>query len=196
MIPRIRSSYADTLKMKFISLLAPLMVLIVCAPLYASVGDQQQGPPPVDDPVRELNLSPEQREKIRALREQTRDERAAINQRLRATNRALEEVLDSDNPNEAVIEERLRDVAQAQAASMRMRVLTEFRIRRVLTPEQQTTLRTLRQNARSARRGPDWNNPGGERRQGEDRPRRPRNQGNGLGPFLPRRDNPATNPRP
>ena len=196
MIARIRSSYADTLKMKFISLLAPLMVLIVFAPIYASVRDQQQGPPPVDDPVRELNLSPEQREKIRALREQTRDERAAINQRLRATNRALEEVLDSDNPNEAVIEERLRDVAQAQAASMRMRVLTEFRIRRVLTPEQLITLRTLRQNARSARRGPDWNNPGGERRQGEDRPRRPRNQGNGLGPFLPRRDNPATNPRP
>ena len=195
MIPRIRSSCADTLKMRFISLLAPLMVLIVCAPVYASVRDQQQGPPPADDPVRELNLSPEQREKIRALREQTRDERAAINQRLRATNRALEEVLDSDNPNEAVIEERLRDVAQAQAASMRMRVLTEFRIRQVLTPEQLTTLRTLRQNARSARRGPDWNNPGGERRQGEDRPRRPRNQGNGLGPFL-RRDNTPTNPRP
>ena len=195
MIPTIRSSYAETFKMRFISILPTLMVLIICTPLYASVRDQQQGPPSVDDPVRELNLSPEQREKIRTIREQTRDERAAINQRLRATNRALEEVLDSDNPNEAVIEERLREVAQAQAASMRMRVLTEFRIRQVLTPEQLTTLRTLRQNARSARRGPDWNNPGGERRQGEDRPRRPRNQGNGLGPFL-RRDDPPTNPRP
>ena len=194
MIPRIRSSYAEAFKMnvkKFITLPTTLMVLIICTPLYASGRDQQQGPP-VDDPVRELNLSPEQREKIRALREQTRDERAAINQRLRATNRALEEVLDSDNPDEAVIEERLREVAQAQAASMRMRVLTEFRIRRVLTPEQLTTLRTLRQNARSAR-GRDWN-PGADRRQGEDRPRRPRNQGNGL--FLPRRDNPPTNPRP
>lgn len=183
---------------KFISLPTALMVLIICAPLYASASDQQPQGPPVDDPVRELNLSPEQREKIRALREQTRDERAAINQRLRATNRALEEVLDSENPNEAVIEQRLRDVAEAQAASMRMRVLTEFRIRRVLTPEQQATLRTLRQNARSARRGPDWNNPGADRREGEDRRRRPRNQGNGLGaePFFPKPDNPTNNPRP
>lgn len=198
MIPGIRSNYAEVFKMnvkKFISLPTTLMVLIICTPIFASGRDQQQGPPG-DDPVRELNLSPEQREQIRALREQTRDERAAINQRLRATNRALEEVLDSDNPNEAVIEERLREVAEAQAASMRMRVLTEFRIRRVLTPEQLTTLRTLRQNARSARRRPDWNNSGVDGRQGVERPQRPRNQRNGLGPFFPRRDNPTTNPRP
>jgi Spy/CpxP family protein refolding chaperone len=199
MIPRIRSSYAELFKMnvkKIVSLPIALMVLVICTPLYASGRDQQQQGPPADDPVRELNLSPEQREKIRALREQMRDERAAINQRLRATNHALEEVLDSENPDEAVIEARLREVAEAQAASMRMRVLTEFRIRRVLTPEQLATLRTLRENARSSRRGPDWNNPGGERREGEDRPRRPRNQGNGLGPFFPKRDNPSTTPRP
>ena len=139
--------------------------------------------------------SPEQREKIRAIREQTREERAAINQRLRATNRALEELLDSENPIEAVVEQRLREVAEAQAASMRIRVLTEFRIRRVLTPEQLTTLRTLRQNARDARRGRDWDNRDVEQREGVERQRGLRNQRNGLGPLFPRRADSPVKPR-
>lgn len=178
-----------------ISTLATLIVLFVATPVYALCSEQQQGGP-VDDPVRELNLSPEQRERIRAIREQTREERAAINQRLRATNRALEEVLDSENPIEAVVEQRLREVAEAQAASMRMRVLTEFRIRRVLTPEQLTTLRTLRQNARDARRGRDRDNRNVEPREGIERQRGLRNQRNGLRPFFPGRGDSPVRPRP
>lgn len=174
---------------KTISILATLIVLFVATPAYARGGDQQQGGS-VDDPVRELNLTPEQRERIRAIREQTREERAAINQRLRATNRALEEVLDSENLIEAVVEQRLREVAEAQAASMRMRVLTEFRIRRVLTPDQLTTLRTLRRNARQATRG----RRDVERSEGIDSQRGLRNQRNSLGPLFPRR--PTVRPRP
>ncbi len=177
-----------------ISILATLLVLFVTTPVNGLGSEQQQGGP-VDDPVRELNLSPEQREKIRAIREQTREERAAINQRLRATNRALEELLDSENPIEAVVEQRLREVAEAQAASMRIRVLTEFRIRRVLTPEQLTTLRTLRQNARDARRGRDWDNRDVEQREGVERQRGLRNQRNGLGPLFPRRADSPVKPR-
>ena len=180
-----------------ISTIAILTVLFVAAPAYGRDIEQQIGRA-VDDPVRELNLSPEQRESIRVIREQTKEERAAINQRLHETNRALVEVLDSDNPNEAVVEQRLRELAAAQAASMRMRVLTEFRIRRVLTPEQQNTLRMLRQNARDSRRGPDWVNRD-RRREGRervDRERGLRNQRNGLGPFLRRRSDSPTSPRP
>lgn len=180
---------------KAISTLATLVVLFVATPVYA-LGSQQQQIGPVDDPVRELNLSPEQRERIRAIREQTREERSGINQRLRATNRALEEVLDSENPIEAEVEQRLREVAGAQAASMRMRVLTEFRIRRVLTPEQQKILRTLRQNTRDLRRGRDWDNRAAERGEGVDRQRGLRNQRNGLGPFSPRRSDSTVRPRP
>ncbi|MGI9166319.1 MAG: Spy/CpxP family protein refolding chaperone [Pyrinomonadaceae bacterium] len=177
-----------------VSTFAILIVLLAATPVYALCSEQQQGGP-VEDPVRELNLSPEQRERIRAIREQTRDERAAINQRLRATNRALEEMLDSENPIEAALEQRLREVAEAQAASMRMRVLTEFRIRRVLTPEQLNTLRTLRQNARDARRGRDWENRDVERREGIERQRGLRNQRNALRPFFPRRGDSSVKPR-
>lgn len=150
-----------------------MSAIVLVAPLSQSLAQQPQAEgqqsAPVGDPIRELNLNPEQRERIRAVREEMRGERAAINQRLRETSRALEEVLDSDNPDDAVVERRLRDVAEAQAASMRMRVLTELRVRRVLTPEQLSTLRTLRQNAREARRERQQENRDMRRRDGVDR---------------------------
>jgi len=144
------------IKKAILSLVAATSVF-VAAPAYSLGAHQQQQPDPPQrqpggDPIRELNLSPEQRERIRAIREQLQGERAANNQRLRETNRALEEALDADNPDESVVEQRLHDVAAAQAAAMRLRVLSEVRIRRVLTSEQLSTLRTLRQNARSRRR--------------------------------------------
>lgn len=188
------------IKRTVLSLLAGGVVLFV-APAYDPGIAQQQPQPeaqqgPTADPVRELNLSPEQREKIRAIRGEMKEERAAINRRLRETNQALEEVLDSDNPNDAVVEQRLRDVAEAQGASMRMRVLTEVRVRRVLTPEQLTTLRTLRQNARDFRRRRQLENNDGRRREGVDRQRGLRNQRNGIAPLFPRRGEANRKPRP
>jgi Spy/CpxP family protein refolding chaperone len=128
------------------------------------------------DPIRQLNLSPEQREKIRAISEDRKDERQEINRHLREANRALEEALDSDNPDETVVEQRLRDVAAAQAAQMRMRVLTEVRIRRVLSPDQLIRWRELRQQARRDRQ---MNNQNGN---GFERNRPLQNRRNGLGP--------------
>jgi Spy/CpxP family protein refolding chaperone len=104
-----------------------------------------------EDPIRQLNLSPDQREQIRVIREQNRDARATVNQRLRETNRALQEALDNDNPDEALVEQRLRDAAAAQAASMRLRILNEVKIRRVLTPEQRSLLRSMRREANGGR---------------------------------------------
>ncbi|MGI8897473.1 MAG: Spy/CpxP family protein refolding chaperone [Pyrinomonadaceae bacterium] len=190
----------SNIKKTILSLVAATSVL-VAAPSYSLGAQQQQQPdaqqrPPGVDPIRELNLSPEQRERIRAIREQLQAERAGINQRLRETNRALEEALDADNPDESVVEQRLRDVAAAQAAAMRMRVLSEVRIRRVLTPEQLITLRTLRQNARSLRREHQRENMGIRRQERVDRQRGLRNQRNGLGPFLPRRSDQQRRTRP
>ncbi|HET6671128.1 MAG TPA: Spy/CpxP family protein refolding chaperone [Pyrinomonadaceae bacterium] len=153
--------------------------------------NQQSGPG--GDPIRDLNLSPEQRERIRAIREDQRDERAAINQHLRETNRALEEVLDSDNPSEALVEKHLRDVAEAQAASLRMRVATEMKVRKVLTPEQLTTLRMLRQNARDMRREQQIEN---NQRRRERIERRGLPSRNSIAPVFPRRLDPNRRPQP
>ena len=152
--------------------------------------NQQQQPdsqqrPSVDDPIRELNLSAEQRERIRAIRQQLQAERATINQRLRETNQALEETLDADNPDESVVEQRLRDVAAAQTAATRMRVLSEVRIRRVLTPEQLIALRRMRQDAQNLRRERQRENMELRRHERVNR-QRGLNQRNGLGPLFPR----------
>ena len=140
-----------------------------------------QQPAPVDDAIRELGLTPDQENRIRAIREETKQERAAINQRLREANRVLEVALDADAPDEAVVEQRLRDVANAQAAQMRMRVLTELRILRVLSPEQRLRWRELRQQA--ARRRQSNDRKGNQR--ALDRTRTFPSQRDGLGPAPP-----------
>ncbi|HKP45199.1 MAG TPA: Spy/CpxP family protein refolding chaperone [Pyrinomonadaceae bacterium] len=149
-------------------------------PVQQLPSQQQQQQQTPADPILQLNLTPEQRQKIREVREQTRAERAVINERLRETNQALETALDSDNPNESLIEQRVKDVAAAQAAAMRMRILTEVKIRRVLTSEQLATLRSLRQQAREDRRD----------RRLEENQTRIQNRRNGVAPLLQRRQLP------
>lgn len=176
-----------------VALIAVLVVLVAAPSICGQTAEQQpevtspQQPRPGVDPIRELNLTPQQREQIRTIRQQNQTERASINERVRETNRALEALLDSDSPDEAAVEERMREVAAAQAAAMRMRILTEVRIRRVLTPEQRNLLRVLRQQANQLRRERQLDNPAETLRRREER-RSLQNQRNGIGPLFPRRD--------
>ena len=174
---------------KIFALLA-LLVFVAASSAFGQEVQQQQpqgSQQATGDPIRQLNLTPEQSEQIRSIREQSKEERAAINQRVRQANRALEEALDADNPDEAIVEQRMRDVAGAQASAMRMRILTEVRIRRVLTFEQRNTLRTLRQQAQELRRERLLNEPAArQRRQAERSPAQ--NQRNGPRPLFRRRD--------
>jgi Spy/CpxP family protein refolding chaperone len=170
------------------------LVLFAAAPAIYGQAVQQSSAPEAQqgggDPIRQLNLTPEQREQIRSIREQNKAERAAINQRLGEANRALEAELDSDNPDEAVVDQRVRELGAAQAAAMRMRILTEIRIRRVLTPEQRILLRSLQLQAKEIRRERLLTDPDERQRRQAERSRALQNQRNGLGPLFPRRENP------
>jgi Spy/CpxP family protein refolding chaperone len=95
--------------------------------------------------VTALGLTPEQIDRIRAIRQQNRVEWQAAKQRVHQAQRALDQAIYSDDVSEAVIEQRSREVAEAQAAEVRMRAMTELGIRRVLTPQQLNTFRTIRQ---------------------------------------------------
>jgi len=141
------------------------------------------------DPIQQLNLTPEQREQIRLIRENNKTERMMVNNQLREANRALNEALNSENPDEAVVEQRLRDLAAAQAAAARMRVLTEIRVRRVLTKEQRNTLRVLQAQALENRREQRQLNNSEQRQQRIEQRRALQNQRNGLGPLLRQREN-------
>ena len=133
------------------------LLLILLAGVSATGQTPQQPHPPgarsgfAGDPIQQLNLTPEQREQIRVIREENRDERVLVSQRVRQTNRALEEALETDSPDESLVEQRLREAGAAQAEAMRMRILTELKIRRVLTAEQRTLLRTLRRHVHENR---------------------------------------------
>lgn len=178
---------------RIMTLLALLAFLAFPAAVVPVAGQGVQQPAASPDPqqgggdlIRQLNLTPEQREQIRSIRQGNQPERAAVNQRLRETNQALEEALDSDTPDEALVEQRVRDVAAAQASAMRIRISTEIRVRRVLTAEQRTILRSLQRQALQTQRERRQANP--EARQERKDARALQNQRNGLGPILPRRD--------
>ena len=141
----------------------------------------QQDPPappaPAADPIQLLNLTPEQRQQIRRLTEETRQERQATNVRLREANQALDRALDADPIDENLVEQRINEVAAAQAAQTRMRAHMELRVRRLLNPHQLATLRTLRLQMRDVLAPQRQNNPNNPRRPNADafrpNPRRP-----------------------
>jgi Spy/CpxP family protein refolding chaperone len=142
------------------------------------------------DPLRALNLSSDQLREIRAIREQNREEWRAVRQRLAAAHRALDEAVYADQINEALIEDRAREVGAAQAAVARMRAITELKIRRVMTPEQLNTLRAMREQARVLGDKAQQENNARQRRRRE---RLGRRDGNGA---LPRQDLDNTDSEP
>lgn len=111
------------------------------------------------DPILQLNLAPEQRQKIRRLTQETRDERQATNRRVREAHVALDQALEAEPVDENIVEQRLNELAAAQAAQTRMRVHMELRIRRLLYPEQLATLKRLRLQVRDVMNPQRQNNP-------------------------------------
>jgi Spy/CpxP family protein refolding chaperone len=106
--------------------------------------DQMLGP---------LNLTQDQIHKIRSINAELREERQAAGMRLRLAQRALSEAIQSPTPDETLISQRSKEVADAQANTIRLRSLTEARVLQVLTPEQRIKLRELRQQAMMRRNG-------------------------------------------
>lgn len=181
--------------MKYKGKLFTLMLALIATAGAGSrvLGQNQQTPPEhqpagqLGDPIRQLNLTPDQLVQIRTIRQQTNVERANVNRRVVEANRALEAALDTDTPDESAVEQRVRELSAAQAESMRMRISTEVKIRRVLTLEQRVLLRTLRQQAQELRRDRmDGRNERQRRR--HERVNTLRNQRNFTSPLAPGRD--------
>jgi Spy/CpxP family protein refolding chaperone len=154
-------------------LLTALLVLLAAATF---AGAQQPAAPQdpataTADPIEQLRLTPEQRQAIRQIVAENKDERQIANRRLREANVALDQALDAEPTDENVIEQRINDLSAAQATQLRLRIQTEMKIRRILRPEQIATLRRLRLQVRDVMSPQRLNNP-----------RVPANQG-----FRPRR---------
>ena len=135
--------------------IASLLLILTAATIVLA----QQEPPVTSDPIEQLRLTPDQRQAIRRVVAENRDERQAANQRVREANVALDQALDTDPPDENLVEQRINDLAAAQAAQLRLRIHTEIRIRRLLRPEQIATLRRLRLQVRDVMNPQRLNRP-------------------------------------
>lgn len=139
-------------------LFSAALLLAFAAPTsyaYSQQQDQQgnQAQPVETDQIAQLGLTPEQRQRIRLILEEQKEERQTTNRRLREANIALNQALDAEQLDESTVDQRINDLSAAQAAQMRLRIRTELRIRRELRPEQLATLRRLRLQARDVMSG-------------------------------------------
>jgi Spy/CpxP family protein refolding chaperone len=120
-----------------------VMLLLAAVLLFAGSVFAQE-PQPGPDAIQQLRLTPEQRQRIRIIFAEGKDERQLTNRKLREANFALEQALDAEPVNENLIDQRINELAAAQAAQTRMRIRMELKIRRELRPEQLAIWRTLR----------------------------------------------------
>ena len=133
-------------------------LLTLCILTLAAGSALAQNPQPAEDPIQHLNLTPEQRQRLRLLNEQTREERQLTNRRLREANIALDQALEAEPVDDNLVEQRINELTAAQAAQTRMRIHMELRVRRLLYPNQLATLKHLRLQLRDVM-NPQRSNP-------------------------------------
>ncbi|HVF66345.1 MAG TPA: Spy/CpxP family protein refolding chaperone [Pyrinomonadaceae bacterium] len=139
-----------------------IALLLLCAPQSPAQNAARQQQPSEETPaaaaadaaslLSQLNLTAAQVAQMREIREQSVPQARELTRRLNQARRALDESIYSDSPDEALVQQRAREVSEAQAALVRLRAQTELRVRRVLTPEQLQTFRDLRIGARRRQR--------------------------------------------
>jgi periplasmic protein CpxP/Spy len=95
--------------------------------------------------LRELGLEREQIRQIRQLNAKRTPLMKEAQKTLRQANRELDEAIYSDSPDEKVVQLRLQEVQTAQSEVFKIRAMSEFEVRKILTPEQLTKFRELRE---------------------------------------------------
>jgi len=100
----------------------------------------------------QLNLTPEQIQKWRAINAELKDQHQAASLRLRQARQALAEAIESPSSNEELIKQRAKEASEAQAALTQLQALRQARILQMLTPEQRVKLREIRQQNMATKR--------------------------------------------
>src|SRR5215213_4303595 len=117
------------------------------------------GPAPI---LRGLNLTDAQREQVRGLTEERRNDANSPGRKVAELERQLRAAVFADAPDQQKIEQLKSEVSAAAAEALTARVELEGRIAQILTPEQRAQARQALET-REARRGPG----AGDRRGGK-----------------------------
>jgi protein CpxP len=95
-------------------------------------------------PLRQLDLTDEQRQQVRGILEARRDDFRSVGERLRTAARAQQEAVRRVPVDETEVRARASELATAQADMAVLRARVHEQVYQVLTPDQQTKLQTLR----------------------------------------------------
>ena len=141
------------LKLKIIFTL--LILMLTFSAVNAQIDGEADDAPPSrqnDKPtnrnqiLRELGLTDVQIRQFRVNNAESKKLLQAAQEKLRTAKRELDEAIYADTLDNAKIELKLRAFAAAQAEIARIRANTEVAQRNILTPEQLTRFRQLREN--------------------------------------------------
>ena len=126
-----------------------LLICFSCAGIFAQ--NLQQNPKNPNKNIRQqrllqtLGLSQDQVRQIQQINGEKRLQMDEAQMRFREATRNLDQAIYSDNAKEDEIQNHLKEVQAAQGEIVRIRFLTEFEVRKVLTPEQLNKFRQIRQ---------------------------------------------------
>jgi len=137
-----------------------LTIIFILAGMLVSVQAQtatQQ--PPTQDPAQtqttqapnlqaELGLTPDQIQKWRALNQELRPQEVAGNMKVREAKRALADAMEAPTPNEDLIKQRAKELADAQSTMTQLQALRQARVLQILSPEQRVKLRDIQKKIR------------------------------------------------
>ena len=137
-----------------------LTIIFILAGTLISVQAQtatQQ--PPTQDPTQmqttqapnlqaELGLTPDQIQKWRALNQELRPQEVAGNMKVREAKRALADAMEAPTPNEDLIKQRAKELADAQSTMTQLQALRQARVLQILSPEQRVKLRDIQKKIR------------------------------------------------
>jgi len=132
-----------------IALIFAAGVLSAPAPLFAaadkSKADERAAAVAVEN---ELGLTPEQKDKLKALREELRSKQDTLRNDLRVAKVALQKELESANPDRKKSDNLVASIDKLQTQMLVSRVDQIFSMRAILTPEQYQKLVQQREKRR------------------------------------------------
>jgi periplasmic protein CpxP/Spy len=101
--------------------------------------------------LRQLDLTDEQREQIRSIREQNREAARAVGQKLMTARQGLRDAATAETMDEAAIRAAAGALATAEAEAAINHARVHAQVWKVLTPEQQAKAKELREQRRARR---------------------------------------------
>ena len=127
------------------------MIALTFTSLKAQEQTQTDNPNQADRPFKifqELGLTREQIQQIRRINQERKPIMQAAQRIWRQSNRDLDLAIYADDSTDEQIKELTKQAQNAQADLLKERTLTEYLIRKVLTPEQLVKFRQLREQIR------------------------------------------------